>query len=97
MPQLKKGTKVPTPKEDAKIAAGIAADPDTYELSDEEFLQLRPLGRPRLDNPKVSISMRLDADVLAALRATGPGWQTRVNELLRSAMQAVTKPTRPPR
>jgi hypothetical protein len=42
MPKPKKGTKVPTPKEDAQIAAGIAADPDTHELSDEEFSRLRP-------------------------------------------------------
>ncbi|WP_375460978.1 BrnA antitoxin family protein [uncultured Enterovirga sp.] len=25
----------------------------------------------------------MDADVLAALRATGPGWQTRINEAVR--------------
>ena len=31
--------------------------------------------------------MRVDADVLDALRATGPGWQTRVNGLLREAVR----------
>jgi hypothetical protein len=43
MATLKPGTKVPTPEEDAEIAAGIAADPDTHELSDEEFSELRPI------------------------------------------------------
>ncbi len=38
---------LPTLKEEAKINAGIAADPDTYELSDEEFAQLRPMGKPQ--------------------------------------------------
>ena len=32
------------------------------------------------------VSIRLDADVLAKLKATGPGWQTRVNEILRKAV-----------
>ena len=43
MPRLKPGTIIPTPKEATAINAGIAADPDTYELSDEEFAQLRPV------------------------------------------------------
>jgi hypothetical protein len=34
----------PTPAEDRAIKAGIAADPDTYELSAAEFRKLRPLG-----------------------------------------------------
>jgi uncharacterized protein (DUF4415 family) len=31
--------------------------------------------------------MRVDADVLAAFKATGPGWQTRINAVLRKAVQ----------
>ena len=79
---------IPTPEEDAAIAAGIAADPDTYELSSQEMAQLRPLrGRPRVARPKAALTMRVDADVLDALKASGPGWQTRVNELLKSAVR----------
>ncbi|WP_370551266.1 BrnA antitoxin family protein [Glaciimonas sp. PAMC28666] len=33
---------------------------------------------------KKSISIRLDADVLAALKASGDGWQTRINDALRA-------------
>ena len=40
-------------------------------------------GRPPLDEPTVSTTIRLDADVLAAYRAQGPGWQTRINDVLR--------------
>ena len=45
---------------------------------------VRP-GRPP-GSTKEATTIRLDADVLAALKASGAGWQTRVNELLRAAM-----------
>ena len=82
----------PTPVEDAAIAAGMASDPDTMELSDEQFaaaaLAKRGRGRPVgsvADMRKQSVTMRLDPDVVQAMRATGDGWQTRVNDLLRQA------------
>lgn len=40
----------------------------------------RGRGRPKLDTPKRLVSVRLDADALEQMRATGPGWQSRVNE-----------------
>jgi uncharacterized protein (DUF4415 family) len=39
-------------------------------------------GRPKLDNPRQLISLRLPAEVIARWRATGPGWQTRMAERL---------------
>ena len=88
MPKLKSGTIIPTPEEDAAINAGIAADPDTCELTSAEFAELRPLrGRPRVARPKAAMTMRVDADVLDALKASGPGWQTRVNDLLKDAVR----------
>lgn len=39
-------------------------------------------GRPKLDNPKVEVKIRLDAKTVDHLRSTGPGWQTRVNAAL---------------
>lgn len=39
-------------------------------------------GRPKLDAPKVEVKIRLDAKTVEHLRATGPGWQTRVNAML---------------
>lgn len=43
-------------------------------------------GRPPLgDEPKASVSLRLDQDVVAWFRAGGKGWQTRMNEALRKA------------
>ena len=42
-------------------------------------------GRPRLENPKKQITLRLDAEIVAHYRKTGRGWQTRINEALRKA------------
>jgi uncharacterized protein (DUF4415 family) len=39
---------------------------------------------PQKAPTKELISIRVDRDVVAAYRATGPGWQVRVNEALRS-------------
>lgn len=43
----------------------------------------RRAGRPRAAVTKQTIAIRIDPDVLAAFKATGPGWQTRMNEALR--------------
>jgi uncharacterized protein (DUF4415 family) len=45
-------------------------------------------GRPKLANPKRQVTLRLDGDVIDRLRETGPGWQSRINEILRNAVKA---------
>lgn len=45
-------------------------------------------GRPRSASPKLLVSLRLDQAVVEKLRAHGPGWQSRVNEILRKAVEA---------
>ena len=44
--------------------------------------EVRRAGRPRATNPRVQLTIRLPADVLARWKATGPGWQTRMAERL---------------
>lgn len=44
-------------------------------------------GRPRSEVKRPMVSLRLDPDVLAQLRALGPGWQTRVNGYLRTLIE----------
>ncbi|MBF0153601.1 MAG: BrnA antitoxin family protein [Magnetococcales bacterium] len=74
---------MPTPEEDEAIARGIALDPDTYEPTTEEIMAMRPLrGRPVATDKKILLSVRYSPDVVAYFRATGPGWQTRMNEAL---------------
>ena len=75
-----------------------AFDGDVPELGDAFFAQAkrgsdalspaflakvrRAPGRPKLDQPKTAVSLRLDADVVLHLRAKGRGWQTVVNDRL---------------
>jgi uncharacterized protein (DUF4415 family) len=42
-------------------------------------------GRPPLENPKQLLSLRLSPEVISGWKATGPGWQTRIAEVLRKA------------
>lgn len=42
-------------------------------------------GRPKLEQPKVQVTLRLDAEVIKKFRAGGPGWQSRINDLLTNA------------
>jgi len=51
------------------------------------------VGRPKSDNPKQPVNLRLDADVLAHFRATGPGWQSRINAALRKVARLPAKRT----
>lgn len=44
-------------------------------------------GRPPLPNAKRQVTVRLDPDLLDRLRATGPGWQTRLNEAVREWLE----------
>ena len=78
----------PTSEEDAAITAAALGDPDNPPLTDQELGQLVPMrGRPRLARPKVALTMRVDADVMDALKSKGPGWQARVSGLLRDALK----------
>ena len=45
----------------------------------------RVVGQPEKETEKEAVSIPIDADVLAYFRATGPGWQSRINEALRRA------------
>ena len=40
---------------------------------------------PKSDRPKKSVHLRLDQDVIDKFKATGPGWQTRINKALKAA------------
>jgi uncharacterized protein (DUF4415 family) len=82
MPNLKKNTILPTRIEDKAINLGISQDEDTYELNAKEFKQLSKIGRPKLENTKSAISVRLDKNVIQTFKAAGRGWQTRINKAL---------------
>lgn len=84
-----------------QIQRMIASDPEAPEATDAQLAQARPFtkafpalaeamrrnvgGRPKAEKPKVAVSLRLDQDVVARFKETGPGWQTRINRALREA------------
>jgi uncharacterized protein (DUF4415 family) len=92
MPKLKPDHISPSDEEDAAINAGIAADPDTCEVTDEMMARMKPYselprpGRPKKPDAKQAVKLRLDPDVLAGFRAQGAGWQSRINQALRQAL-----------
>ncbi|RBP09123.1 BrnA antitoxin of type II toxin-antitoxin system [Roseiarcus fermentans] len=76
----------PTASEDARIARGVAADPDAApDLSEPVEGIVRRPGRPLKADRKVSVTLRLDRDVVERFKATGAGWQTRINAALKRA------------
>ena len=58
-------------------------DRDWIEGADYfEGTRLVRRGRPKLEKPKRLLSLRLPPDVIANWKASGPGWQTRMAELI---------------
>jgi uncharacterized protein (DUF4415 family) len=57
------------------------------QVSQEEgktaFRQMLKVGRPPGSGTKISTTVRFDAEVIDSFRATGKGWQTRMNDALR--------------
>lgn len=75
----------PTRSENARIARGIAADPDSPpDLSEPVSGVVRRLGRPLKSDRKVSVTLRLDRDVVERFKAGGAGWQTRISAALKT-------------
>jgi len=52
-------------------------------LSPAQGTLTRPRGRPKKPDAKIHIHIRLSPQVLGHFRAMGPGWQTRIDEVLR--------------
>jgi len=48
-------------------------------------------GRPKAVNPKQTVTIRLDSDIVAAFKKDGPGWQTRINKALRRLVHSRRK------
>jgi uncharacterized protein (DUF4415 family) len=68
---------------DEDIARAVAEDPDAAPL-DIDWTKARLVLPPGKEN----VTLRVDRDVLAWFRATGKGFHTRMNAVLRAYMNA---------
>lgn len=78
---------LPMAKEDKLLVAVAKADPDAQPLTAKQLKAMVPLralrGRPKSANPKQLVSVRYSPEVLAFFKATGEGWQSRMDGVLR--------------
>ncbi len=97
MPKNKKQTVILS--EQAYSAADVQAVSDTPEITAEQFAQAKPFNDmfpvlaekmrrargPQKAPKKIAVQLRLDRDVVERFRASGKGWQSRINEILKQA------------
>jgi uncharacterized protein (DUF4415 family) len=86
-PSKRPSVRMPTPEEDATIAAAAKADPEAQPLTDEQLQAMVPMravrGRPKSAHKKQLLSVRYSPEVVAFFKATGEGWQARMDGVLR--------------
>jgi uncharacterized protein (DUF4415 family) len=58
-------------------------DKAEFAIGDTVIRPARGRGRPKSETAKKLVSLRLDPDIIERFRATGPGWQSRINAALR--------------
>jgi uncharacterized protein (DUF4415 family) len=71
---------------DDEIRRAMAKDPDAAPELDEAFWRNAQILDPR--HGKTTITMRVDEDVLAYFKGRGPGYQSRMNAVLRAYVYA---------
>ncbi len=82
-------------EEDRALVRAAKSDPDTKLLTAKDFARMRPArethpklvaamkrGRPNVESPKEVLSLRVDAGIARALKASGPDWRKRAEKAL---------------
>jgi uncharacterized protein (DUF4415 family) len=91
-PLKKISLKKPTFEEDQLITAAAKSDPDALPLTDEQMSAMFPIrvlrGRPKLANKKQLVSIRYSPEVIDYFRASGVGWQARMDAVLKDYVEA---------
>lgn len=74
-------------KSEAELERDIAGDPDFRDVPPDWHLAAEAV----MPTPKRLLSLRLDAEVIDWFRQQGPGYQTRMNAVLRAFIDQATK------
>ena len=78
---------MPSLKDNAKIVAAAKADPDAKPMTKAQLDSMVPIravrGRPKSESKKLLLSVRYSVEVVEYFRATGEGWQGRMDSVLR--------------
>ncbi len=78
---------MPTVAEDRAITAAATADPDAQPLTPQQLQAMVPYkavrGRPKSEHKKLLVSVRYSPEVVDFFRATGDGWQSRMDGVLK--------------
>ena len=66
----------------------ITYDEDCPKLTVEQIARMKPAHPEywKVEPVKVSLSIKIDADILAWFKSKGKGYQTRINKALRDTM-----------
>jgi uncharacterized protein (DUF4415 family) len=89
---------MPTKEEDKAITAAAKDDPDAQPLTSKQLKAMVPMrslrGRPKSDSKKLLISVRYSPEVVAYFKATGEGWQSRMDSVLREYVERQSRRAR---
>jgi uncharacterized protein (DUF4415 family) len=90
-PLKKISLKMPTLEEDQLITAAAESDPDALPLTDEQMSTMVPIrvprGRPKFEHKKQLVSIRYSPEVIDYFRASGAGWQARMDAVLKEYVE----------
>ena len=91
-PLKKISLKMPTLEEDELITEAAESDPDALPLTDEQMRSMVSVqvvrGRPKLANKKKLVSIRYSPEVIDYFKASGAGWQARMDAVLKEYVEA---------
>ena len=82
---------MPSVEEDKAITAAARSDPDAKPLTPKQLKAMVPLrtlrGRPKSPHKKLLVSVRYSPEVVAYFKATGEGWQSRMDGVLKAYVE----------
>lgn len=74
-------------KTEEELERDIASDPDFADVPDNWYENAQAV----IPVPKKLLSLRLDSDIVDWFKSQGPGYQTRINAVLRAFVQEAAK------